>query len=453
MTETSDLRNKLKPYLMTGPNSTTATPARSSERVAPSILLVEDDPELRSMIGRRLRLEGFDVDGVSCGEAGLVRFLTRRHENAAYDAAIIDVVMDSLDGTALLALLRQLDPGLTILMISGCGDLTVAVEALRRGADDFMGKPLKIWDLKDRIRTATASRKAILRRGAAPPDKGLGWGTRLGAERSPTYGTGDGSRDLATLGVTGALTRLLDEHGQDRKGSAAQVDPRAETKRKPLRPSHPGDPRLEEARTKGQVATDAHTERRSSPVDALRDLAAWVETRVGLDHAGVAAASTLAKLGAYLAGKLGLRPDELDALCLSAELQHLGRVPEFAAMAHTKDHPPSVSDALRLTAAIVRLLADNPATDQPTVCHIAESTLEIVATWRAHGKPQPERANERRLAILFEIVDQWLQGPTRENDTTHGTTEVPEDLARQLDDGELQVAQDALAALQRIEAQ
>src|SRR5687767_9067569 len=105
----------------------------------PSILIVDDEPGVRSALGGVLRDEGYDVDAVDSGEACLERLA--RH---VYDVVLLDVWLPGMDGLATLARMRerQLDP--QVVIISGHGNVESAVRAIKNGAFDFVEKPLSL---------------------------------------------------------------------------------------------------------------------------------------------------------------------------------------------------------------------------------------------------------------------------------------------------------------------
>jgi DNA-binding response OmpR family regulator len=141
------------------------------------ILVVDDDRDVRQILGERLRLEGFDPAFAPSGELALVRWTQARQAGEPFDVLILDIQMLGLSGIEALRLVRQIDQEVTILMISGLGDLSRAVQSLRQGADDYISKPIKIWDLRDRISTARGRRRVLARRDEDSNSKGLGWGS------------------------------------------------------------------------------------------------------------------------------------------------------------------------------------------------------------------------------------------------------------------------------------
>ena len=105
----------------------------------PSILLVDDEPVVRSALGGVLRDEGYEVDAVDSGEACLER-LGRQ----GYDVVVLDIWLPGMDGLATFARMRERQVESQVVMISGHGNIESAVRAIKMGAFDFVEKPLSL---------------------------------------------------------------------------------------------------------------------------------------------------------------------------------------------------------------------------------------------------------------------------------------------------------------------
>jgi two-component system nitrogen regulation response regulator NtrX len=107
--------------------------------VKPTILIVDDEPGVRSSLSGVLRDEGYSVEAVSTGEACLDRV-----KRAPVDLIILDVWMPGMDGLATLARLRERAVDAQVVLISGHGNIESAVKAIKLGAFDFVEKPLSL---------------------------------------------------------------------------------------------------------------------------------------------------------------------------------------------------------------------------------------------------------------------------------------------------------------------
>ena len=105
----------------------------------PSILVVDDEPGVRSSVSGVLSDEGFDVDTAGCGEECL-----ERANNSAYDVIVLDIWLPGLDGLTTLQRLRERQIDSQVVIISGHGNIESAVRAIKMGAYDFVEKPLSL---------------------------------------------------------------------------------------------------------------------------------------------------------------------------------------------------------------------------------------------------------------------------------------------------------------------
>ncbi len=122
-----------------------------------NVLLVEDDPNVRLGCEQAFELAGIPATAVGSAEAA------RRHIAAAPpDAVVTDMRLPGEDGFGLLHWLRAHDPGLPVIIITGHGDVTLAVEAMRAGAYDFITKPFASEHLVDVVRRALEKRSLTL---------------------------------------------------------------------------------------------------------------------------------------------------------------------------------------------------------------------------------------------------------------------------------------------------
>ncbi|MFJ8470889.1 response regulator transcription factor [Kitasatospora sp. NPDC094011] len=117
-----------------------------------TVLVVEDDPGVRSTLDHLLRFEGYRVLTTADGQEALELLEHRRP-----DLAVVDVVMPRLDGLALCRMLRRRGDRLPVLVLTARHQLGDRVAGLDAGADDYLAKPFATEELLARIR-------ALLRR-------------------------------------------------------------------------------------------------------------------------------------------------------------------------------------------------------------------------------------------------------------------------------------------------
>jgi two-component system response regulator RegA len=102
-----------------------------------AILLVDDDEVFRERLARALRDRGYDVVTAADHDGALAAAKARKPE-----FAIVDLRMPGLSGLALIGPLHAIAPGARIVVLTGYGSITSAVEALRAGAHDYLSKPV-----------------------------------------------------------------------------------------------------------------------------------------------------------------------------------------------------------------------------------------------------------------------------------------------------------------------
>src|SRR6187402_75913 len=120
----------------------------------PSILVVDDEPGVRSSISGVLRDEGFDVDTADTGEECL-----EKANGASYDVIVLDIWLPGLDGLTTLQRLRERQIDVQVVMISGHGNIESAVRAIKMGAFDFVEKPLSLEKTVLVVRNALRQRR------------------------------------------------------------------------------------------------------------------------------------------------------------------------------------------------------------------------------------------------------------------------------------------------------
>ncbi len=120
------------------------------------ILVVDDEEGIRHVLRQVLEYEGHEVETAEGGGEALTK-----HEAFSPDLMFLDVKMARMDGLEVLGRIRERDPEAVVVMISGHGSIETAVEATRRGAFDFLEKPL------DTDRILVTIRNALQHRGLA----------------------------------------------------------------------------------------------------------------------------------------------------------------------------------------------------------------------------------------------------------------------------------------------
>lgn len=126
-----------------------------------NVLVVEDDEDVRTLVGTRLRRAGYNVILAADGLEGLRQFYGNRP-----DLVILDVAMPVMDGWQVLERIREVS-SIPILMLTAVAEERDKVRGLRGGADDYISKPFAGEELLARV-------EAALRRAAIQPEESAG---------------------------------------------------------------------------------------------------------------------------------------------------------------------------------------------------------------------------------------------------------------------------------------
>jgi two-component system response regulator MprA len=129
------------------------------------VLVVDDEPAVRSALERALRLEAYDVELAADGREALDRLA----DGTPPDAVVLDVAMPHVDGLEVCRRLRDVGDRTPVLMLTARDAIDDRVAGLDAGADDYLVKPFSLKELKARLR-------ALLRRAGGPSEEVLRFG-------------------------------------------------------------------------------------------------------------------------------------------------------------------------------------------------------------------------------------------------------------------------------------
>ena len=138
------------------------------------ILIVDDEPKIRSFIGRALTAAGYTTEFAASGVEAL-----RSCAAARYDLIILDLVIGDMDGRQVLGRLLSARPDQAVIVLSCLADVATKVDLLEHGAQDYLTKPFSLAELLARVRVR-------LRGGADPLGPGrVGEFIRAGGHTQP----------------------------------------------------------------------------------------------------------------------------------------------------------------------------------------------------------------------------------------------------------------------------
>jgi DNA-binding response OmpR family regulator len=114
-----------------------------------NILLIDDEEEFISTLAERLELRGYQCRTAGDGESGIQMI-----ENERFDIAILDLMMPGLNGLDTLRQIKTTNKELPVILLTGHGSTKDGMEGMRLGAFDFLIKPLDIYVLIEKIKSA-----------------------------------------------------------------------------------------------------------------------------------------------------------------------------------------------------------------------------------------------------------------------------------------------------------
>jgi DNA-binding response OmpR family regulator len=116
------------------------------------ILIVDDEPKIRSFIGRALTAAGYTTEFAASGAEAL-----RSSAAGRYDLVILDLVITDMDGRQVLGELLSVHPDQAVIVLSCVADVAAKVDLLERGAQDYLTKPFSLAELLARVRVQLRS--------------------------------------------------------------------------------------------------------------------------------------------------------------------------------------------------------------------------------------------------------------------------------------------------------
>ena len=124
-------------------------------RTKGKILIVDDETVVRDSLGKWFSSEGYQARPVAGAREALESI-----QNTEYDVALIDIKMPGIDGMELQTRLREADPELTVIIMTGYASVETAVQALKHGAYDYITKPVDPDELSHLVSNAMEHRRA-----------------------------------------------------------------------------------------------------------------------------------------------------------------------------------------------------------------------------------------------------------------------------------------------------
>ncbi|MCK9265059.1 MAG: response regulator [Desulfobulbaceae bacterium] len=128
-----------------------------AEEIKANVLLVDDEEQFLDALSSRLETRGYRVDTVTSGEDAVDLI-----EGKSFDAIVLDLAMPGLDGLETLKRIKEKNPDLEIIMLTGHATVKSGIEAMKMGAEDFLEKPVDLKELLDKIGEAKHKRMLVV---------------------------------------------------------------------------------------------------------------------------------------------------------------------------------------------------------------------------------------------------------------------------------------------------
>ena len=119
-----------------------------------NLLIVDDELSVRDSLGKWFREEGYEVSVADSAQAALTQIADH-----PFDLALVDIKMPGTDGVQLLHRIREIDPAMVVIIMTGYASVETAVAALKDGAYDYVSKPFDPDDIAHTVRNALAHKR------------------------------------------------------------------------------------------------------------------------------------------------------------------------------------------------------------------------------------------------------------------------------------------------------
>ena len=121
------------------------------------ILLIDDEEDFLKVMSERMEARSMKVATATSAKEGLLKAAA-----GSYDAVILDLAMPEMDGIEALRILKEKNPDLEVILLTGHATIKQGIEAMKLGALDLMEKPADMNALTEKIKTAQARKMVIV---------------------------------------------------------------------------------------------------------------------------------------------------------------------------------------------------------------------------------------------------------------------------------------------------
>jgi DNA-binding NtrC family response regulator len=128
-----------------------------TEEIKANVLVVDDEEQFLKVFSQRLEGRGLKVDTSSTGEEAL-----KKVKDKDFDAIVLDLVMPGMSGIETLKRIRNDNPDVQIIILTGHGTIEKSVEAVKEGAVDFLEKPADLNKIMQKISEAKEKKVVLI---------------------------------------------------------------------------------------------------------------------------------------------------------------------------------------------------------------------------------------------------------------------------------------------------
>lgn len=198
-----------------------------------SLLIVDDELSVRDSLGKWFREEGYEVATAESASEALTRMAESR-----WDLALVDIKMHGTDGIELQRRLREIDPELIVIIMTGYASVETAVAALKNGAYDYVTKPLDPDEIAHLVKNAVSHKRT------QQENVRLKEAVAEVARPGELVGSGAAMRkvleDIETVGPTDATVLITGESGTGKELVARAIHAASSRRFHPLVAIHCG---------------------------------------------------------------------------------------------------------------------------------------------------------------------------------------------------------------------
>lgn len=121
------------------------------------VLLVDDEQDFLKALSQRMQAKGLEITPATSGEEAIEAV-----KDEFFDAVVLDMMMPNLDGIETLKKIKEINPDVQVILLTGHATVDKGIEAMKLGAMDFLEKPAEINSLMQKIKRAKVNKMLIL---------------------------------------------------------------------------------------------------------------------------------------------------------------------------------------------------------------------------------------------------------------------------------------------------